>query len=508
MKKLLSILSILIITVFTPAKNSVHIIDVERPIALLSLQAPDSVTIDKVEADLLVPFGLYQSFGLSYNHINQPNFTGNRITLSYAINPWGGLSFGGEVGYLNYNYNSDDLYHRVPLNLGVTYRLSGSVPALGVHRFGISIENLTGIEADMREQLTPPRSLTADWRGEFLQGSVTVSGEVGSSLDSTSLLYGAQLTLRPGIFEVGSRISHNEWIAFGGIYPRVGERFSVRVGAGLYEFEDAFVRGEVGVAFGKDREGAYGTKMSRGCCISVGILYNKMRSLHYEGNYYDAAVIAGRVLTEERRFFKNDYVSYYLLECLERLTFYESCRIEISEALKTYRDTTVISLTNLTLLKLYLHENSPEILTIFDKIKTSSLADSIKEESIYTVSEYYLRNGYYKESIDILANIPPKSYYYSKVQTSIAIAEYLDRSTDSYSIKDSLFLKKYTTSRKAYETVGQKFAILIRENQNSHIIEQIDNLKAQIEPYQQIIAQYSQVWIDERARLLKLATGE
>ncbi len=287
---------------------------------------------------------------------------------------------------------------------------------------------------------------------------------------------------------------------YGTFKPTELRDLHIRGGWGRDNEKSDFIRVALEKGFGPSREQVYTKKRARHFIIGPGKLYNQMRQFYADTLYFDAAAVCGRILTEYPDFFKNDWVHYYCAWSLEKLDF----RRAASESVHNFIASKENSHADIVLRDLYFNNNNFRIKQVYQNIINSSASDSLKDESHLILGEYYLRNRKTETAQNIFRKIPADSYYYKEAQKKIKISKYLNKSEETYGVKDSVLLEKYHNEREEYELLGMKFYEYLSANNSSHVVEVLNEIKEQAAPYYQIVKQYEKAWSEEQDRIAAL----
>jgi len=424
-----------------------------------------------------VPIGLYQSAGVSWLGENGGDVAvtawdeNNRITptgetrsnqnhffaMSYAINPINRLSIGANLTIAYQTNFGDAPPPGVGLDLGLSYRLLRN-PVLGDHTVGIMGQNLLapkigdvyysrnlklswaafilekriemGVDADVKDFL-----IQGD---EFVQ-NVVESGVEKSTVGSKKIEFDLNARLGFWILKILNaylQIGNDHWGLAGGVnVPTINNGRDFQV---LYQYMNMlkddvasthswYLRTDIG----KHREEIYARKMARLASLAPNDLYNKALSLYSAGKYWDAFFIFGRILAEFPDFFKNDWVSYYLGSCQEKMDMRKASVESYDEAKKTYPRSNVVSYADLGLMRVYYREGNDDMVAQqMALLNQPTVQDSLKYHAFYLMGQSHLRQGQYEKALQLFSLIPETHAEYIFAQHSAAIAHVLNNNID------------------------------------------------------------------------------
>ena len=421
-----------------------------------------------MELGAIIPTGLYQSAGISYlglssrgdvprSYYNEGDgtivvtddlFSGNQnlFILSYAVNPWGRLSFGTNVN-LFHKANFDSSITSLCLDVALSYRLPRH-PFLGDHVVGVNFQNLLSPDFAFQSWHSEAANLKVSWLGKLWESRI----EVGIDLDIKDLISQAEDFAQNEVsrdntkqveFDFNSRIGF--WILrMINIYFQAGSDYwgicpglnvpSVNTGRDFqvaYQFMSVidnvdlssthtfYFRGD----FGKHREEIYARKMARMASLGPTVLYNQARTLYAQGKYWDAFFIFGKILTESVDFFKNDWVQLHMGLCQEQLDMKEFATENYLKTKKSFKRSEVVCHADLGLLRLYYRDgNSFGVANQFARLNTAATPDSLKYHAFYYMGLQHLKDRKSQKAIQLFELIPQSHPEYAFARFSSAIA--------------------------------------------------------------------------------------
>ena len=426
-----------------------------------------------MEFGAILPIGLYHSAGITYvglfpteevavsefnESIDDIVFTGDTLNdvqslfiLSYAINPWNRLSMGANVNFFHQT-NFDQAINGLSLDLGLSYRLPRH-PLLGYNIFGVNLQNLISPDFEFKNLQHEAVNLKVSWLGSFWESRI----EAGVDLDIKDIIaqeeqffenasQGAD-AVKKIEFDVNSRIGFwilsmlNIYAQFGSDYwgaafgmnvptVNVGRDFQVAYqymsiidDIDLNSTHTFYFRGD----FGKHREEIYARKMAKVASLGPTVLYNQARTFYSQGKYWNAFFIFGKILTEYPDFFKNDWVQLHMGLCQENLDMKEVATEHFLETKKSFPRSEVIYHADLGLLRLHSRDgNSLGVANQFAKLNTSTTPDSLKYHAYYYTGLQHMKDGKFKNAVQLFELIPYSHPEYVFAQFSSAIANATD----------------------------------------------------------------------------------
>ena len=424
--------------------------------------APDEVA-QLWETGVVVPIGLYQSVGLSWiaengHEISDGSFVGGEYVASdgtrrnhnslflgsYAINPWRGLSVGGNAAVFHQS-GFGDPSQSIGIDAGAAYRLLRH-PLLGFHLVGVTAQNLfTQKTSDLLERNNAAQ-LKMTSHSTWLENRVTLDCQV----DITDILAASSdfaedaastewdLTGQAGawilrLFQINAYFGLGDdnlefWgLAVGMNAPSVnaGRDFSV-----IYQFRDErssdlrashslYVRADVGL----HREEAYARRMARRLGLSPNDLYNKAMHLYHEKNFWDAYLLFARILAEYPDFFKNDWVNFYMGACVEGMDMREGALERYQRTVEEYPASETEPYAKLGMMRVhYRNDDREEVASRFRELIMPSVPDSLKFHAMYLMGQVHMRNKDFVQAIQFLGAVPELHPDYAFAQHTMAVA--------------------------------------------------------------------------------------
>jgi tetratricopeptide (TPR) repeat protein len=424
------------------------------------------------QAEVTLPLGLYQSAGLTWtspmsdkievwdNGERDPSNSLlaaqlNYFTGSYAINPWNGLSVGGNLHLIMQNNFGDGIIG-ASSDLGASYRLFKH-PLIGTHLVGANLQNLltlklmgTGILDDQARSLrltlystfrekmietnfdycikdlapssesflsTSTKSLETEFNSRIGVGIIQmfrVYGMLGLALsDTTSMLrhWGAGLTLN------GPAVYQGRDLLFG--YQLLG------VSKENNWTNTFYVRGE----FGPHREEVFARNDKLD--VAPNAIYLKALQLYKEGKYWEAYFLFSQILNEYPDFFNNDWVLFYTGSCQEKMDMREIGLFTYHALELEYPFSNAMIPARLSSMRIYYRNGDfMNVEKVYQQLQEATVADSIKYSADYIMGMVLLDQKNFDAAIEMLSRIHPSHHDYLYAQHSIAVAQF---SQDKYS---------------------------------------------------------------------------
>lgn len=452
-----------------------------------------------MEFGAIVPVGLYQSVGITYvglaptedvavseydESLDDIVYNGDTLNdiqslfiLSYAINPWNRLSLGANVNFFHQT-NFNEPVNGMGLDLALSYRFPRH-PLLGYNILGINLQNLVSPDLNFKSFQHETINLKMSWLGTFWESRI----EAGVDFDVKDIIAQKdQFTEGSTIeYDINARIGC--WVlSMINVYAQVGNDYvgmsfgmnvpTINVGRDFqvaYQYMSIvddidlnsthtfYFRGN----FGKHREEIYARKMAKLASIGPTVLYNQARTLYSQGKYWDAFYIFGKILTEYPDFFKNDWVQLHLGLCQENLDMREYATQNFMETKKSFPRSEVAHHADLGILRLHYRDgNSIGVSNQFSKLNTAETPDSLKYHAYYYTGLQHMKDGNFKNAINLF-NLIPRShpeYVFAQFSSAIASANGNDMNSAVMSLHDAVQFSPVTDAQK--EIINRALTLL------------------------------------------------
>jgi hypothetical protein len=416
------------------------------------------------EAGAVYPINLYQTVGatLLYYGVNDYPSTNEKgdstglisdskkyLALTYAINPWKGLSIGANINVLGEKFEGVNNLS-AGIDLGITYRIINNA-FLGHHVLGLNLQNL--IMATLPPSTSTqqfPRTLRISlnstyWERRVESGFELAYKDIGTP--GTEFLDGAvvgamDLNARLGvwIFRIGTVNGLLGWSPENGV-----EHIGVSIGANFpsmnngrdlsvaYQFLDVlngkdqdapnhtiYFKGD----FGKHREEVYARRMAKMYNTQPNDLYVRAVDLYNQGNYWDAFFIFSQLHVEFPDFFKNDWVSYFIGSCQEELDM----RVTADEAYRQTKEkfdrSAAVPFADLGQMRIYYRDNNYHLVERqFNELNKLGVPDSLKYHAYYIMGQSEMNQGNNAKAKQLFDLIPETHPDFVFAQHSAAVSE-------------------------------------------------------------------------------------
>ncbi len=394
--------------------------------------------------------------------------------FSYAINPWRRLSLGANLN-IAYQNLFGDAYAGLGLDLGASYRLLNH-PLFGNHLLGLMLQNaITPQTSEGGENLFGDffknfafwrgggenryaANLRTSWIGSFLEDQLeggidmdikdifsqtdefarTISADAEGS-GVTRLEEGTKKIEFDMNFRVGGwplrRIAAG-WFQWGTDYWGLSAGINIpMVNSGrdlmiMYQyinlFEEEFTRNHTWYfrgEFGNHREEIYARRMARLADVFPNSLYEKGMRLYYQGKYWDAYFVFGRLVAQYPDFFKNDWVSYYRGASLEAMDMQEQAIRAYQGTIGDYPRSKAVKHAELGIMRVaYLQNDDNIVERQYETLDTDETPDSLRNHAHYLIGESFMNNENYHAARTAFERIPPEHPDYIFAQHSLAVA--------------------------------------------------------------------------------------
>jgi tetratricopeptide (TPR) repeat protein len=420
-----------------------------------------------MQAGATIPLGLYQSVGLTWttpgsnqielwdngtrsgDSVASAQF--NYFTGSYAINPWNGLSVGGNLNLIQQNAFADKGLFAGGVDLGISYRLIKH-QFIGTHLFGANLQNLLTLKLFGTGVFDPfARNLRFSLYSTYVEklvetnfdycikdlfpsGSAFVvgspkaletefSGRVGVAIIQMFRLYGMfGLSLSD---TTGNTLRHwGAGLTLNG--PAVYQGRDVLFGYQILNvsqvsdwFHTFYLRGE----FGPHREEAFAKNDKLD--VAPNAIYLKALQLYKEGKYWEAYFLFSQILNEYPDFFNNDWVLFYTGSCQEKMDMREISLFTHHALELEYPFSNAMIPSRLSTMRIYYRNGDfSNVEKLYQQLQEATVADSIKFSADYIMGQTLLEQKNYEAAIEMLSRIHPSHCDYLFAQHSIAVAQF------------------------------------------------------------------------------------
>jgi hypothetical protein len=421
-----------------------------------------------LQAEVTLPIGLYQSAGLTWttpgsNSIEVWNYgarTGdsmataqfNYFTGSYAINPWNGLSIGGNLNLIQQNAFAEKSLYGAGVDLGISYRLIKH-PIIGTHLFGANLQDLLTLKlfgSGVFDQYARNLRFTLystffekmvetnfDYctKDLFPNGSAFVtdspktletefSGRIGVAIIQMFRLYGMFGFSSSGINHMGAGLTLNGPAVYQGRDVLFGYQI-LKVSQVSDWFHTFYLRGE----FGPHREEAFAKNDKLD--VAPNAIYLRALQLYKEKKYWEAYFLFSQILNEYPDFFNNDWVLFYTGSCQEKMDMREISLFTHHALELEYPFSNAMIPARLSTMRIYYRNGDfSNVEKMYQQLQEATVADSIKFAADYIMGQTLIEQKNYEAAIEMLSRIHPSHYDYLFAQHSIAVAQFAQ---DKYS---------------------------------------------------------------------------
>jgi hypothetical protein len=416
------------------------------------------------EAGAVYPINLYQTVGATLLYYGVNNYArtdaagamiGDSISdnktyfaLTYAINPWKGLSIGANVVFLSEAFDAVNNMS-AGLDLGITYRIINSA-FLGHHVLGLNLQNLVMTSLSPTNTQQFPRTLRISlnstyWERRFESGFEFAYKDLGTpatEFHPDSIIAGDwDLNARLGIWVfrsgtlngiVGMGSQGIEHIGFStGInFPTMNNGRDLAI---TYQFLDV-LNGEDQDApshtvyfkgdFGKHREEIYARRMARMYNTQPNDLYVRAVDLYNQGNYWDAFFIFSQLHVEYPDFFKNDWVSYFIGSCQEEMDMRVTAEEAYRQTKEKFDRSAAVPFADLGQMRIYYRDNNYHLVERqFNELNKLGVPDSLKYHAYYIMGQSEMSQGNNAKAKQLFDLIPETHPDYVFAQHSAAVSE-------------------------------------------------------------------------------------
>jgi hypothetical protein len=436
----------------------------ENYIALHGVFSPTFDNSLMWEGGATLPIGLYQSAGVTWVGIsskldstsNNPtattDFSNNVFLLSYAINPWKGLSIGANAdivmqntfGYSSTGFGAD---------LGLSYRLLKNA-LFGTHLLGINAQNLLApsltmesgnketyarklrftlfstywekrIESNFDYCIKDFMSNKDEWSNpDSAKTTWEFTGRIGVTvlqMVKLSLLFGLDNQYPDKLFRYfGFGIGVNIPAANQGRDLGAAYQFSqISSGDDQKNANTVYLRAELG----RHREEMYARYMSRQLDAAPNELYIRALALYSAGNYWESFFLLSQILNEYPDFFKNDWVTYYSGSCQELLDMREISLLSFNALRMEYPQSAAMPAANLASMRVYYRNGDfANVSREFQALSAPGIKDSIQNAACFIMGQADMAQKGYQKACDLFKRVPPEHPDYVFAQHSAAIA--------------------------------------------------------------------------------------
>lgn len=416
------------------------------------------------EVGAAIPINLYQTAGVSILHYGvspyartdaQGGMIGDSISdsktyvaLTYAINPWKGLSIGANINLLSENFDAVKNFS-AGVDLGITYRIINN-SFLGHHVLGLDLQNLvmaTLNPATNTQQY--PRTLRISLNSTYWERRVESSLELAYKdigTPGTEFLNGAvsgdmDLNARVGVW-IFRIATVNGLLGWG---PEGPEHLGVSIGANFpsmnngrdlsvaYQFLDVlngedqdapnhtiYIKGD----FGKHREEVYARRMAKLVNYLPNDLYVKAINFYNQGNFWDAFFIFSQLHVEYPDFFKNDWVSYFIGSCQEEMDMRVTSEEAYRQTKEKFDRSAAVPFADLGMMRIYYRDNNYHLVERqFNELNKLGVPDSLKYHAYYIMGQSEMSQGNNAKAKQLFDLIPETHPDFVFAQHSAAVSE-------------------------------------------------------------------------------------
>ncbi len=413
------------------------------------------------EAGAVYPINLYQTAGVSvlYHGVDDYASTNAKgdstglvsdnktfFALTYAINPWKGLSVGANINLLSESFVGVN-YLSAGVDLGITYRIINN-SFIGHHVLGLNVQNLvmTSISPTNTQQF--PRTLRASLNSTYWERRVessielaykdigTPSTEFIDSAVTSDIDINARLGIWifrigtvNGLIGIGNGLEHVGF-SVGANFPSMNNGRDLSVS---YQFLDV-LNGEDQDApnhtiyfkgdFGKHREEVYARRMAKLVNYLPNDLYVKAVNLYNQGNFWDAFFIFSQLHVEYPDFFKNDWVSYFIGSCQEEMDMRVTAEEAYRQAKEKFDRSAAVPFADLGLMRIYYRDNNYHLVERqFNELNKLGVPDSLKYHAYYIMGESEMSQGNNAKAKQLFDLIPETHPDFVFAQHSAGVSE-------------------------------------------------------------------------------------
>lgn len=466
---------------YSPLSNAAYLSNAEYISAQLSQAFTVDNTYKLTEGLVVVPFHKH-TFALTYEGVGAGKIDNTRIEegvqtfdiisggtlsdrsnsflLSYACNVWRGLSIGIN-GHLVYNSILGNKMIGYGGDIGLSYAIVND-SVIGSHVVGMSTQNLV-VTGDVKYA----SAATVSYLGRMFENKL----DIELYLTAKDLLARTDNFLSDGgkkmefdiAFKAGTwlfnflkiygQIGNEYWGATAGVHaPSFNKGRDLTV---LYQYmmpfeaeypsHSIFARSE----FGDPRKEKVAKAVKEKISGIPYDLYNKAMKLYSDGMYWDAYFVFAKILVEYPKFVKNDFISLYSGECLEKLDIRDVAAGQYQRAMIKYPKSKIHPFANMGLMNIfYRQDNTGGVNEMFKLLSGPHTIDSLRYHAHYLQGETFIKEKKYAEAIDVLNKIPVTHMDYIYARHSMAVCAVMQ---DNYQgalgyMKDCLSAKTNTAA--------------------------------------------------------------
>jgi tetratricopeptide (TPR) repeat protein len=457
------------------------------------------------EVGAVYPIDLYQTAGVTwlYNGVGDYMRTDkdgnpvpgsdsisdnkNYFALTYAINPWKGLSIGANVAVLSEAFDAENNMS-VGVDLGITYRMISN-PFLGHHVLGINLQNLIMAPLSATNTQQYPRTLRISLNSTYWERRVESGIEFAYKDLGVSASEFADGLAAASVWDLNARLG--VWIfriatlnAIFGMSDEGLEHLGFSVGANFpsmnngrdlsvaYQFLNVLNEGVKDYNapshtlyfkgdFGKHREEVYARRMAKLANMQPNDLYVRGVELYNQGNYWDAFFIFSQLQVEYPDFFKNDWVSFFIGSCQEeldmRITAEEGYRITKEK----YDRSAAVPFADLGLMRVYYRDNNYHLVERqFNELNKLGVPDSLKYHAYYIMGQAEMNQGNNAKAKQLFDLIPEAHPDYVYAQHSAAVSDATGGDIESAISRLENCIQAPTTTKAQKEIVYRSYVFL------------------------------------------------
>ncbi|MBN1130307.1 MAG: hypothetical protein JXA71_15045 [Chitinispirillaceae bacterium] len=433
-----------------------------------------------LDAGVTLPIGLFQSLGLSLamegpNRINEwinGDSTGRslsaqtqHITLSYAINPWNGLSLGVNLNLLQQSAFGEQRMGG-GADLGVSYRLLKN-PIVGNHLLGLAVQNpltlrLSSIPIDIYSRnirLTLystylEKMIESNFDYCLKDGETEYSGRLGVAIIQMFRLYALMGYSTNGFGHWGAGVTVNMPSIYQGRDLLAGYQI-MQVSTDKVLSNTFYVRAE----FGSHREEVFARTDKLD--VAPNAIYLKALQLYKEGKYWEAYFLFSQILNEYPDFFNNDWVLFYSGSCQEKMDFRTISLLTHSALELEYPFSNAMIPARLSTMRIhYRNGDFSNVEKIFQQLQEKTVADSIKYSADYIMGQALMERKETDRAIEVLMRVHPSHADYLFAQHSIAVAQFTQEKYDEAMLSLQNCVTERPKEQNKKEVVNRSYLLL------------------------------------------------
>jgi hypothetical protein len=414
------------------------------------------------EAGAVYPVNLYQTAGVSVLYYGVDDYARTKETgemygdsvsdsktyfaLTYAINPWKGLSIGANIVLLSEAFDATNNLS-AGVDLGITYRIINN-SFLGHHVLGVNLQNLVMASLSPTNTQQFPRTLRVSLNSTYWERRVESSFEfaykdlgtpgtefldaVTSDMDINARLgvWIFRIGTLNGLVGMGTEGIEHLGFSVGANFPSMNNGRDLSV---AYQFLDV-LNGEDQDApnhtiyfkgdFGKHREEVYARRMAKLGTALPNDLYIRAVNLYNQGNFWDAFFIFSQLQVEFPDFFKNDWVSYFVGSCQEEMDMRVTSEEAYRQTKEKFDRSAAVPFADLGLMRIYYRDHNYQLVERqFNELNKLGVPDSLKYHGYYIMGQAEMSQGNNAKAKQLFDLIPETHPDYVFAQHSAAVSE-------------------------------------------------------------------------------------